>query len=207
MDASSLPCPQCGAPLEITNRYAKIVVCQYCGAHSALETGNAKILGQFPKLADVPTYLFTGAEGTIQGKKFRAAGRMRYQHKSGFWDEWFLLMEDGSPAWLTEDEGEFSLFEGRKIKSEIPEPDSIKVGTKITINDLVISVMEKGEAAVAGAEGELGFWTAPGSRIRYYEGVAAGKLAALEVSDDEIELFTGDEVMRKEIVITNRPQG
>jgi len=204
MEAVNINCPQCGATIEVKNRYSKIIICEYCETHCALESGNAAILGKFPKLADLPTYLFLGAEGTINGKAFRAAGRMRYQHKSGYWDEWFLLFDDESQAWLTEDEGEYGIYKGKKIKTELPDLDEIKVGKKITINDMKISVMEKGEASVAGAQGELNFYVQPGEKIRYIEGISDGKLISIEASENEIEMFIGDELERSDIIIENR---
>lgn len=202
--AKSINCPQCGAPIEVTNPYSKIIVCQYCDTHSQMESGNAAVLGKFPKLADLPTYLFLGAEGTIKDKRFKAVGRMRYQHSSGYWDEWFLTLEDADQGWLTEDEGELSLYKAKKIKSALPDIDEIQVGKKITINDMSVSVLEKGEAVVAGAQGELNFYVAPGSKMRYIEGVADGKLVSLEITDNEIELFVGKELERKHIKIENR---
>ncbi|MCK4907981.1 MAG: hypothetical protein KAS64_10535 [Spirochaetes bacterium] len=72
MEAASINCPQCGAGIEVKNRYSKILVCEYCDTYSALESGNAEIMGKSPKLADLPTYLFLGTEGKILNKTLKA---------------------------------------------------------------------------------------------------------------------------------------
>jgi hypothetical protein len=199
MQTNSITCPQCGGSVEVANRYAKYVACPWCGAVSSLEPGNNVILGQFPKLADLPALLSPGIEGTIRGRRFRTIGRIRYRHDSGFWDEWLILFEDGQSAWFVEDEGEYLVLFPVRFQDAPPEWETVRVGQKITVNGVLISILEKGEAELAGAEGELPWLALPGQRIRFLDGVASGKQYSIEATENEIELFVGEALERHEV--------
>ncbi|HMA37173.1 MAG TPA: DUF4178 domain-containing protein, partial [Chloroflexia bacterium] len=104
--ARALNCPNCGGPIQVENAYTTLVVCPFCGSSLYIHDTGVDITGKTAKLAQYPSRLAIGATGQIQGRAFRALGRIRYQYAGGFWDEWNLQFADGQIGWVEEDEGE-----------------------------------------------------------------------------------------------------
>jgi hypothetical protein len=198
---SSTQCPSCGAPVEVKNRFSKVLVCGYCGTHLRVTGDGFDAAGKHPKLAEFPSLLKIGCGGTILGKPFSAMGRMRYNYPGGHFDEWFLEY-DGGTAWFTEDEGTCALFTEVEEALEFPDITGVRAGQNIVIGGKKVMVKEKGTAEVAGAEGELGFYVEPGTRVTYMDGVSEGKKISIEATENEIELFTGRPLLARDIVLS-----
>ena len=195
----NLNCPSCGAPLEIKNRFTKIVVCEYCGSHVDISGANAVPKGKFPKLADFPTIFGIGKSGKIRGKSFRVLGRMRYNYGSGFWDEWYVEYGDDGLLWLQEDEGTLTMFYDHDLVSEFPSYDEVRPGKQFHIGDRKILVKEKGKAKIEGGEGELHHYYEPGTEVYYIDGISEGKKVSLEFGETEVEYFIGEPLRKSEI--------
>ena len=197
----SYTCTSCGAPIEVKNRFSKVIVCQYCNTHLKVTGNGLDSSGKHPKLAEYPSILKVGAVGTLLGKNFTASGRIRYKYDGGFFDEWFLDL-DGEPAWLTEDEGTLTLYTDLLEAVEIPEDISaVKAGSNITIGEKKAMIKEKGKAVVEGGEGELLHYDEPGSEVTYIDAISEGKKLSIEYSDDEVEVFTGRPLMKRDVMV------
>jgi hypothetical protein len=196
----SLQCTSCGAPVEIRNRFSKVFVCAYCGTHLRVTDSGLDITGKHPKLAEFPSILSVGCRGTILGKPFTALGRMRYDYGGGHFDEWFLD-HDGATAWLSEDEGTFALYTEMEEAEKFPDVASVRAGQTVTVDGRKVMIKEKGKARIAGGEGELSFYVEPGTEVVYIDGISEGKKISIECTEDEIELFTGRVVLKKDITV------
>ncbi len=199
-------CPSCGAPVEVRNRFSKVLVCGYCGTHLRVSDKGLDISGKHPKLAEFPSIFAVGCTGTILGKPFTALGRMRYDYGGGHFDEWFLEY-DGGTAWFTEDEGTFALYSEMEEAEEFPDPAAVRPGQTVTVEGRRVMIKEKGKAVVAGGEGELSFYAEPGTEVAYIDGISEGKKISIECTDEEIELFIGRVVLKKDILVEGRDHG
>lgn len=198
---SSINCSSCGAALEIKNRFSKVLVCEYCGTHHRIKDGGINIIGKFAKLADFESLLKPGTTGTLLGTPFTAMGRIRYNYGSGFFDEWFIDL-DGDKAWLTDDEGAFTLYNDLYEAVDITEIAQVKAGQNIMVGEKKVMIKEKGRAVVEGAEGELYFYVEPGSEITYLDAVSEGRKISIEFTETEIEVFSGRPLLKRDIVIS-----
>ena len=196
----SLQCTSCGASVDIKNRFSKVFVCNYCGTHLRVSDSGLDIAGKHPKLAQFPSIFQVGSRGTILGRPFTALGRMRYNYGGGYFDEWFLEY-DGGTAWFTEDEGTLSLYQEVEEADEFPDIDTVRPGQSVMICGKKVMIKEKGKAKVEGGEGELSFYAEPGTEVTYIDGIAEGKKISIECSEDEIEMFTGRAVLKKDIAV------
>lgn len=196
----AMQCTSCGAPLEVKNRFTKVLVCSYCGTHLAVGDSGLTIAGTHAKLADFPSIFSVGSRGTILGKPFTALGRMRYQYSGGHFDEWFLEY-DGGQAWFTEDDGTFSIYFESEEAVEYPDITAVRPGQNVKLGTRTIMVKEKGSATVQGAEGELSYYVEPGTKVTYMDGIADGKKISIEATDEEIELFIGRPLLSRDIVV------
>lgn len=197
---TSINCASCGAPVEITNRFSKVLVCGYCGTHLKVDEAGIAVAGKYPKLANFPSIFHVGSRGTILGRPFTALGRIRYKYQGGHFDEWFIDY-DGDRAWFTEDDGTYTLYTDLFEAVEIPDIRTMKAGQNILVGDRKVMVKEKGKAVVEGGEGELSFYVEPGSEVTYLDAVAEGKKVSIEYTEDEVEMFLGRPLLKRDIVV------
>lgn len=195
----SLSCPSCGASLPVETRFVKVVICEYCGQSSLLKNRSLDPTGEKVNLASVDSILKVGSTGTLKGENFKVLGMLRYSYDDGYWDEWFLELENGGKRWLQEDEGEFTSFKKESISSSIPPYAEINVGSSIKVNNLNVFVTEKNQAIISGGLGRLMFQITPGDKIEYIDGNASGQLLAIEYSPEEINLSIGESISLAEI--------
>ncbi len=197
---SSLQCTSCGAPVEIVNRFSKVIVCNYCGTHLKVKENSLDEMGRYPKLADYPSIFRVGSKGTILGRPFRALGRMRYKSQGWHYDEWFIDY-DGDSAWFCEDDGTYTIYFDMFEAVEVPDVNSLKAGQNIEIGDKRVMVKEIGTAKIESGEGELLYYLEPGTEVTFIDGVAEGKKVSIEYSENEVEVFTGRPLLRRDIAI------
>lgn len=197
---ASYQCTSCGAPIDIQNRFSKVLVCNYCGTHLQITDDGFEGKGKHPKLAEFPSIFSVGCTGTILDKPFTALGRMRYNYGGGHYDEWFIDYE-GETAWLTEDEGTYTLFTDMVDVMEFPDISAVRAGQTVTIADKKVMIKEKGTAKVDGGEGELYFYVEPGTQVTYIDGISEGKKVSIEATEEEIEFFMGRPLLKRDIVV------
>ena len=194
-------CSSCGAPIEITNRFSKVIVCSYCNTHHKVKVDGLDPSGKHPKLAEFPSLFKVGCRGTILEKPFIANGRLRYKYDGGFYDEWFIDY-NGDPAWITEDEGTYTLYTEMIEAVDVPDNiDSVRAGQNIMIGDKKVMIKEKGRATIEGGEGELYYYVEPGTPVTYIDGIWNGKKTSIECTEDEVELFIGRPFIKRDIVV------
>ncbi len=193
-------CSSCGAPIEIVNRFSKVMVCNYCGSHLKIEGDNLGLAGEYPKLAEYPSIFSVGATGKILGQPMRVLGRMRYKYDGGHYDEWFIEL-DGENAWLTEDEGTYTLFTETIEMVDIPEIETLRAGQNFMLGENKAMVKEIGSAVVEGGEGELLFYVEPNTEVTYIDAISDGKKVSIEYSEDEMEIFAGRSLMKRDIEV------
>ncbi len=198
--AAADQCTSCGAPIEIKNRFSKVLVCEYCGTHLRVTDDGFKGSGKHAKLTEYPSIFSIGCSGTILEKPFTVLGRMRYKYDGGHYDEWFIEYE-GENAWLSEDEGTYTLYTDMIDVMEFPDITTLRAGQAFTIADKKVMVKEKGTATVEGGEGELYFYLEPGTSVTYIDGVAEGKKVSIEATEEEIEFFLGRPLLKRNIIV------
>lgn len=118
-------CSNCGGELQVVNPRTNFVGCQYCGSVQEAKTESHKVLLKLAKPSQSPPMRFIklGMEAVFNGVKHKVIGRTRWrtsykewdsesqQYENSTWqfDEWLLLSEHYSFAYLVEDKEGFSL--------------------------------------------------------------------------------------------------
>jgi hypothetical protein len=173
-------------------------VCEYCGSAVYWDADQVRAAGTRAALSEGFTRLYRGATGTVRGKRFEATGRVRYSFGRGFWDEWILRLDDGTTAWLTEDDHELCLE--RPVDG--PPPPDVG-GSRVVLGGIEFFVEERGEAELVGAEGELPFVVTLGERYRYVDGSSPdGKHSfGLEYDRAPGAVFLGDWLRPEELTL------
>jgi hypothetical protein len=185
----------------LEHRFVKMVVCAHCGNTLAVENDRLDPTGKSAALVELPTRFRVGQHGAVRGQPFRILGRVRFMTEDGPWDEWYLAFDDGSVAWLEEEEGEYTLSRPQPLRSPVPPFDQVRVGTTLAVNDQSFFVTERCRARVAGAEGQLLYRVRPGHEVQFVDGNLGGRTAAIEYTEDEIEYCVGESLARADVTL------
>jgi len=199
--ARQVSCPSCGGPLQIESAFTTFLVCNYCGASLYVRDSGIDVTGKTAKLAEYPSRFSIGGSGKVKGRGFRVLGRVRYKNYDGFWDEWFLQFDDQQVGWVTEDEGDLTLVFKSKLTFPVSPYEQMRVGSFVPFGNDRLFVSEKGDAQVAGAEGEISLNASPGRAIRYVDGNVANKAIRLILDDNGITLYTGEPLEFHDVTI------
>lgn len=178
-----------------------MAVCEYCKGVCQWNEQGVQDVGRKSMLSEGFTRLYRDAAGTLRGRRFRVEGRVRYSYGRGFWDEWYVELDDGSTAWLTEDDHELAL------QTEHPGPLKAKKnlvpGAKFKVADMRFVVTEVGEARCLGIEGRLPDLILPDETYDYVDASTPDGRYALGIERDEDPptLFLGEWLAQDELVI------
>ena len=203
MFSQEFECPSCGGPIKQKKPGSKSLFCPFCGQTSHLNANSLAAVGKKQLLIDYGSSLSIGQQLQLDQRDFLVLGRLRIDYRDGFWDEWYVsFLDDGSEAWIQEDDGSFVLFkEAKKVKQNI-NIDAIKVGTYHDLGSIwePIFVTEKSRAKINGGEGELPFKIIPGEQADFIDGIWKGKIVSIELLASERVLFVGQSFQLQELV-------
>ncbi len=171
------PCGGCGAPLfYVPSSDAEMRICEYCGMANAVVPEGLKGVSEVAPLVEMPSRFKVGQSGSIRGKTFQITGRARYDYGDGTWDEWTLYYpEENKCGWLTEDEGEWVLFEEKRPLEQALDLSSIKARQSLSLAGLNLFVHERGQCTPVGAEGQVFQVPNFGQAYAYVDGTAGDR--------------------------------
>ena len=116
-------CPGCGAPVNFVSAQSTHAVCGYC---QSTVVRNGEVLSRLGKMAEVfndHSLLQLQASGIYQNQSFTLLGRLQYQYGEGSWTEWHAVLQDGSSAFLCEDNGAYVFTKAIATQRTMPPPD------------------------------------------------------------------------------------
>ncbi len=181
---------------------AAVRVCDHCQTVVARKDASFESLGKVARILDTDSPLTLGASGRYQKVGFRLVGHVQKDHGAGPWDEWFVQLDDGRSAWLSESEGAwhwmFPVGAGAQFLS------AMRPGVRVQVAGKPFTVEEVGSARVISAAGELpaGVREEVGS---YADATGAGGVfATLDFGADteNPELFVGHAVTPQELAFS-----
>lgn len=206
-----LPCPNCGADVVFRSPALPARVCDYC--HTMLVRTDES-LTQVGKAAVLPfdvSPVRIGMRGGFGGKGFEVIGRVRWSWTDGAWNEWLLLFDDNSNAWLGEAMGQFMLLWERPFDSvrtkalrAVAQGGDAVVGTEVQLDGNKLTISDAREVLCVAAEGELPFTAPTGWRIYSVDlRGTEGECANLQRDRNEVNFYEGRYVELAELA----PQG
>ena len=145
------PCPGCGAPVEFRSAQSTHAVCAYCHSTVVREGDKLTRLGKMAELFDDHSPLRLLVSGSIGKNAFTLVGRLQYKYDEGSWSEWHALLDDGSTAWLSEDNGAYVFMRPTSLSREVPAQETFRPGLKTSINGKPFSVASNESVALIAA--------------------------------------------------------
>lgn len=190
-DAKSFSCPNCGAELSVRLRTTKLIACNYCDSNIFLEDDVVRLAGKQGVMAEYPSLLQLNQSFTYRNWDFMPIGVARFDYGQGFWDEWWVLGNDGDGRWISVDEGDFALEEPLDIE-ETPSPFDLVPGRSINLDGHDLYVTEKGQATCIAVKGELPEAIHIGDQYTYFHlSGAGGLLYTLEIDRGRAAVHRG----------------
>lgn len=162
-------CPGCGAPLEFRSAQSTHAVCAYCQSAVVRSGETLARIGKMAELFSDFSPLRLQAAGVFQGRPFTVVGRLQYHYSGGSWIEWCALLEDGSPASLSEDNGAYVFTRPASSKRGMPPAATFRIGASTAINGKTFSVASNEQVSLLAAQGELAHLPALGALFAMVE--------------------------------------
>lgn len=185
-------CPNCGARIAFRCSGSVQTVCEYCKSVLVRTDIDLEKVGQVADLPPNSSPVQIGTEGVYGKRSFVVIGRIVYEYDQGNWNEWHLVMSDGTSGWLSDAQLEYAVTfaaPGQIL------PKSCKVGQKYTWSgqDYTVSTITK--AHYCGVEGELPFQYWDKSDVVFVDLMShTNKFATIDYSEDPPLLFLGESV-------------
>jgi hypothetical protein len=126
-------------------------------------------LGKMAELFDDHSPLRLMASGRFDKQGFTLVGRLQYRYGEGTWSEWIALQDDGSFAWLSEDNGAYVYSQASNLKRETPSPDKLRLNMQTAVNGEPFTVTSNQNVALMAAQGELPHLPALGASFAMVE--------------------------------------
>jgi hypothetical protein len=165
------------------------------------------MLGKAAELPFDVSPIQIGTHGRFGQQGFEVIGRVRWGWTDGSWNEWLLLFDDGSNAWLGEAMGQYMLLRERALETvediiiqSLTKGSRIPIGTEVELDDEVLIVSDARQATCIAAEGELPFtapagWTIFSADFRS----PSGRCASLQRDGDKADFYDGRYVSLAEL--------
>jgi endogenous inhibitor of DNA gyrase (YacG/DUF329 family) len=149
------PCPGCGAPVQFVSAQSTHAVCAYCQSTVVRRGEVLARIGKMAELFNDHSLLQLGVSGQHKQNSFTLLGRLQYQYGEGSWTEWHAVLDNGSSAFLCEDNGAYVFTQTLTTQRSMPPPERLPLNTKTTINGKSFTVTSNQSVALLSAQGEL----------------------------------------------------
>ena len=200
-------CPNCGAEVTFRSPALPSRVCDYCQTILVRSGSSVEPVGKAATLPFDVSPIQIGTMGTFDRVGFTVIGRVRWGWTDGSWNEWLLLFDDGSDAWLGEAMGQYMLLRhrplaevGAEVVDRLTRGETVKVGTEAPIGDETFILSDARAATCIAAEGELPF-TAPAGWTIYSVDFRSrsGACASFQKDGDQSDFYLGRYVSLAEL--------
>lgn len=151
----ALSCPACGGELEFKSRFSAMSICPYC---QSILLKKDELWLQQGKMAVLPTDMSpfqVGTHGIYRKQPFEMIGKLKVAWTDGFWNEWYIVEQDGTAAWLAEAMGFLSYSHEVELNEPLNEPLFYQVGQVITLHNESYTISDLKEFECIGCVGEL----------------------------------------------------
>lgn len=176
-------CPSCGAEVKFRSHASVMAVCEYCNTSVLKDADAVKDLGKMSSVLEDYSPVQIGTAGVLGGRAFTVVGRIQLRYDAGMWNEWYLLFDDASTAWLGDSSGMFTVTTARQVEGELPAFEQLAPGRNYRIGADYYTAAEIRTADCIGGQGELPFKVGAGWQARVADFRRGGQFLTLDYSD------------------------
>jgi hypothetical protein len=151
-------------------------------------------LGKVAAIANTPSLIAVGDEGTLSGRPFQVLGRVQLDHGKGPWDEYYVSFDYGQAwGWLAYAQGRWHVT-AQSPGLAIPPYAALQLEMDVPLGQMTYRVAEIKSGTIVSAEGELPTPIRAGT-VRYYADLYGtnNAFATLDYGDNSgsYEVFIG----------------
>lgn len=185
-------CPSCGASIEFRWSSAIQTTCPFCRSILVRTDVDLRKVGEVGDLPPSVSPIQLGTAGVRDGVPFTVVGRILYEYERGGWNEWYLRLDDGRSAWLSDAQADYATTELATNAGPLPAAAQVKVGQTYAWGGGTYKVASLTRAHYRGVEGELPFecWDRRDVLFADLEG-NGDRFATLDYGDDAPALYLG----------------
>ena len=196
-------CPNCGAPIQFHWSSSVQTTCAHCQSILIRRDVNLDRVGVVSDLPPDISPIQIGTSGSYENHAFTVAGRIIYDYEEGAWNEWHIVLNNGSSAWLSDAQSNYVVTVATQAKP-LPPAGSVHLGDRFTWNAIPLAVTAITTARYRGVEGELPFEYWDKQQATFIDlRSAAGDFATLDYSDAEPALYLGKAVQFEALRLKN----
>ncbi len=187
MPSAQGSCPSCGAPILFGLGSSLARVCEHCKATVLRTDRGLANLGRVAELADTPSLIAVGDQGTLAGRPFEVLGRVQYDYGAGPWDEYYVAFDYGQNwGWLAYAQGRWHVTQAYAGLA-VPPHSALRLEMEVALSNLGNFVIaEFRSARVRSAEGELPGAHPPDAVLLYADGYGPeGRFVTLDYEDGQ----------------------
>jgi hypothetical protein len=162
-----------------------MAVCEFCRTGVLRDAGSVRDLGKIADVLEDYSPIQLGTSGTWGGRPFTVIGRLQLRYDAGFWNEWYLLFDDGATGWLGDASGQYTITSLLDERSRLPAFDQLAPGQRYVVAGQAWIAADVRTARCTGGQGELPFKVGDGWEARVADLRAGGKFVTLDYSDGE----------------------
>jgi DNA-directed RNA polymerase subunit RPC12/RpoP len=108
MGLLAFDCPNCGAPLKLSDDKSKSYGCTSCGSLLDLNNRKAQLAAKAQSALEFAPPLALGSKGKLDGTEWEVIGYMRRASNNFSWGEYLLFSRGKGYRWLAESNGHWS---------------------------------------------------------------------------------------------------
>jgi hypothetical protein len=188
-----VPCPGCGAPVEFKSTASVMAVCGYCNTTLLKDAESVENLGKMSEVIEDYSPLQIVSSGRYRERGFTLIGRIQLQYDAGFWNEWYLLFDDGGNGWLSDASGQYVLTLETPTSAELPLFARLVPGRTLHVSSQLYTIADVRTARCTAGEGELPFKVGPGWEARVADLRAKDRFVTLDYSDPaQTRVYVGE---------------
>ncbi|GAB2895344.1 hypothetical protein GCM10027046_25660 [Uliginosibacterium flavum] len=188
-------CPACGAEVQFKSAGSVMAVCAFCRSTLLREADAVRNIGRMSEVIEDHTRIQITTSGEYEGKQFGVVGRIQLKYADGFWNEWYVMFDDGSAGWLSDGSGQYVMTLPGGTPSKAPPFEAIKPGAVIPWDGKRFTATDVRTAQCVAGEGELPFQVGPGWQARVADFRSDDRFLTLDYSEGETpQVFLGSAV-------------
>lgn len=169
-----LACPSCGAEVVFRSATSAMAVCEYCRSTLLREGEAVRDAGKMAAVLGDYSPIRITTSGMYAGQAFGVVGRIQLRYEDGFWNEWYILFDDGSAGWLSDASGQYAVTLDTGLADDAPPFGQIVPGGQYAWDGVTFTASDLRTARCTAGEGELPFQVGPGWQAKvadYRQGV------------------------------------
>jgi hypothetical protein len=176
-------CPSCGAEVSFRSAASVMAVCEYCHSTLLKDAESVKDIGKMSEVLEDYSPIQINTSGFFQGKSFGIVGRIQLRYDAGLWNEWYVLFDDGSDAWLSDASGQYVFTLPQPAAPQNPRFEELSPGSRYRWQEEDFVAADVRTAQCIAGEGELPFRVGKGWQARVADFRSADRFLTLDYSD------------------------